>query len=54
MPFTSLWTLIYRDPTIFSTLKYHEFRPGARIHVTREHALEHSYFCKERYCTYHR
>ena len=37
----------------YSTHKFHEFKPGQRIHVTHVHALEHPHFCKERYCRYH-
>jgi len=44
---------LLRDPEIWSTHKFHEFKPGACIHATHTHALEHSCFCKERYCTYH-
>ena len=44
---------LLRDPTIWSTHKFHKFKPGAHIHATHTHTLKHSCFCKERYCTYH-
>jgi len=44
---------LFRDPP-YTSHRYHEFVPGRRCHPTHPHSLEHSCFCKERYCHYHR
>jgi len=51
---TLFFQQLLRDPYIWNTYKFHKFKPGAHIHVTHVHALEHSCFCREHYCTYHR
>ena len=40
-------------PWPYTSHKFHEFRPGQRTHPTYVHALQHWFFCKERYCKYH-
>ena len=55
--------LLVRDPTVYpQPFRFKEFIPAARkpaslqriIHITYAHSLEHSCYCKEQYCPYHR